>query len=176
MKKFGIVFLLFGIMLLAFPAEIGGLVIGSFAFFIAVPALVAFVFSLLRRNVLAAVLSMLFLLTAGRVLFRPSLLLSYIGTALMISSVVQFVMVRRSEVLITSGITGVLGLLAVYNSNASLRITAIILGIVIVGMGILLISVESTVVKSFGYTPHPPKKRIDILVDDCEEADFKDIP
>lgn len=170
--------LFLGFALLGFPDTVGRFAIRSFALVIAVPALIILVMAIRQKSYVPVVLSVIFLLTALRVVMDPTLLLSYVGACLIFSSAVHLLLVRKPQVWISSGVTAVLGVLALFNAQASLWITSVILGIIVVGVAVLLIFVRSALIRSWDFdlrSEHKVKTKIQILEHEYEEANVKEV-
>lgn len=135
MRKIGLINLLIGLVIIAFPSLIGKFVVGSAALIIASLSLFSMVVFWIGRKYLGAILSLVFFISAVRMMYHPQLLLQYVGSALVLSSLIQILMMRRKAILISSGITLVLGILAYENSQASLVVTTVIFGILFAGLG-----------------------------------------
>lgn len=135
MRKLGIINLMIGLFIIAFPSLIGSFLIGSASMLIAFLSLFSMITFYMGRRYLGAILSLVFLVASVRMMYNPQLLLKYVGAALILSSLIQILVMRRNAILISSGITLVLGILAYVNSRASLVVTSVILGIMFVGLG-----------------------------------------
>ncbi|MDO4754337.1 MAG: hypothetical protein Q4A41_04970 [Bacillota bacterium] len=186
MRKIGLISLLIGLFIVAFPSFVGGFVIGSAAFIIALLSLFSLTVLILGGRYLASSLSLLFLIASVRIMYYPHLLLKYVGAALILSSLVQILIMHRKSVLVSSGFTLVLGILAYINSQASLAVTTVILGILFAGVGGLMMFWDSFVskipnntIRFWNYKPtdSPSGKTVrNIKIDeDIEEAKFTEI-
>lgn len=197
MRKLGVISLIIGLFIVAFPALVGRLVIGSAAYIIALLSLFAAIVMLAGRRYIASLLALLFLATSVRIMIFPSLLLKYAGFALILSSALQILMMRRKTVLLSSASTLLLGILAYMNSHASLMVTTVIMGILFAGIGFLLLFWDSFVSRTpnnqfifrrthraedsddddfFVRQSRPIRNiKIDEEVEEIEEADFTDV-
>lgn len=133
MKNFGIVLIILGALLIAFPTLIGGLVFGSATVLLSLFAAATLVLSLILRNLFFTLVSLLFLFAAFKVMDSP---LYYVGLVMVLSSGFRMLYRRDRRILVSNIVVFALGLFAMWNAAAALTTTGIVLGIVLIGLGV----------------------------------------
>ncbi len=179
MKNFGVLLIVMGTLLVVFPVQIGGLVVGSAAVLLSLFAASALILSLLLKNVFFSIISLVFLLASFKVMDAP---LFYIGLVMVVSTCISVFFKRDRRSLTSNLIIGGLGVFAMINAGAAFTMTGVILGIILIGLGF-------DVIYMLGFAPASaqngvrqrvkPVSRDNVNINsspsDYEEAEFTEI-
>ncbi len=177
-----------GIVAIVFPAIFGNMIIGSVAFFIAIPAIVAMIVFFLAKMYRFFFIAMVFFLVSMKLLEEPCSLLWYVGWAFIFASIVSFLSSRQKpRGLIASSAMTVFGIFAVLNCRAALNTSITILGTIMFFLGIYLYLAQKVPIMNepdVFSSPRKHSKKINIEpgdrrkyrdAKDFEEAEFEEI-
>ncbi len=178
-----------GLLAIIFPTVFGNMMIGSVAFFIAIPSILSFILFLLVEKYRFVFISFVFFLMSLKIMQQPSTLLFYLGWTLMFLGVINFFTNRRKgNALISASVVTIFGVFCVLNARAAMNTSMIILGasMFLLG-GYIYLSTKSFVENDMDVFPSHRKsdKKFHIQqtvkktkhqkMEEFEEAEFEEI-